>query len=539
MNRDIVYISDFFLEHVLGGGELNDDELLKILNHNNHKILKIRSSSAIIDILEQKKDSFFIISNFIHLSDECKQYLSDNLDYMIYEHDHKYVSNRNPALFKNFEVPSREIVNYFFYKNAKSVFCQSGFHKDIVFKNLGLDNIYNVSGNLWSLETLKTMMSFTNNEKANICSIMNSSTGHKNTSGSIKYANQNNIEFELIQSQDYHEFLLKLSKNDKFLFLPKTPETLSRVAVEAKMLGCKVLTNGLVGASQESWFVETGEDIIEYMISKRDEVYLKIKELSDIKSDKRKKPLVSIITTFHEGDKFLNHFMQNITSQTLFDRCELIIVDAASEGNEVKIIQSYIEKYKNIIYHRIDEKLKPTPCMNEAIKLSSGKCLTFALIDDVKKMNCIELLFKHLEENDCSLVYGDVIQIDKENQNFEEHKDSNNLLDHSKHDFSLENMIKCLPGPMPLWYSSIHNRCGFFDDKDCDYADDWEMWLRMVSKGYRFKKLNKKVGLYLVGGRSQQNDTNQRKEESKIFFRYSNIFGNNYKKYYSYFKQFT
>ena len=80
--------------------------------------------------------------------------------------------------------------------------------------------------------------------------------------------------------------------------------------------------------------------------------------------------------------------------------------------------------------------------MNEAIKLSSGKCLTFALIDDVKKMNCIELLFKHLEENDCSLVYGDVIQIDKENQNFEEHKDSNNLLDHSKHDFSLENMIK-------------------------------------------------------------------------------------------------
>jgi len=539
MNRDIVYISDFFLEHILGGGELNDDELLKILNHNNHKILKIRSNLVTINILEKKQDSFFIISNFIALSDECKQYLSDNLDYMIYEHDHKYASNRNPALFKNFEVPSREIVNYFFYKNAKSVFCQSSFHKDIVFKNLGLDNIYNVSGNLWSLETLETMMSFTKNEKANICSIMNSSTGHKNTSGSIKYANQNNIEFELIQSQDYHEFLLKLSKNDKFLFLPKTPETLSRVAVEAKMLGCKVLTNGLVGASQEDWFAKTGEDIIEYMISKRGEVYLKIKELSDIKSNKKKKPLVSIITTFHEGDKFLNHFMKNITSQTLFDRCELIIVDAASEGNEVEIIQSYIEKYKNIIYHRIDEKLKPTPCMNEAIKLSSGKCLTFALIDDVKKMNCIELLFKHLEENDCSLVYGDVIQVDKENQNFEEHKDSNNLLDHSKCDFSLENMIKCLPGPMPMWYNSIHNRCGFFDDKDCDYADDWEMWLRMVSKGYRFKKLNKKVGLYLVGGRSQQNNMEQRKEESKIFFRYSNIFGNNYQKYYSYFKQFT
>ena len=221
MNRDIVYISDFFLEHILGGGELNDDELLKILNHNNHKILKIRSNLVTINILEKKQDSFFIISNFIALSDECKQYLSDNLDYMIYEHDHKYASNRNPALFKNFEVPNREIVNYFFYKNAKSVFCQSSFHKDIVFKNLGLDNIYNVSGNLWSLNALKIMTSFINNKKTELCSIMNSSTEHKNTHGSINYANQNNIDFELIQSQDYHEFLLKLSKNDKFLFLPK------------------------------------------------------------------------------------------------------------------------------------------------------------------------------------------------------------------------------------------------------------------------------------------------------------------------------
>jgi len=90
MNRDIVYISDFFLEHILGGGELNDDELLKILNEKNHNIVKIRSNIVTIDMLQQKQDSFFIISNFINLNDECKQYLSDNLDYIIYEHDHKY-----------------------------------------------------------------------------------------------------------------------------------------------------------------------------------------------------------------------------------------------------------------------------------------------------------------------------------------------------------------------------------------------------------------------------------------------------------------
>tara|TARA_R100001082_G_C4365742_1_gene161838 strand:+ start:369 stop:1988 length:1620 start_codon:yes stop_codon:yes gene_type:complete len=538
MNRDIVYISDFFLEHILGGGELNDDELLKILNEKNHNIVKIRSNIVTIDMLQQKQDSFFIISNFINLNDECKQYLSDNLDYIIYEHDHKYVSNRNPAFFRNFEVPNKEIVNYFFYKNARSVFCQSTFHKNIAFKNLKLKNIYNVSGNLWSLDTLEVIRVLAKNKKTKLCSIMNSGIEHKNTRGAIRYASENNIKYVLIQSQSYHEFLSKLSKNDTFLFLPKTPETLSRVLVEARMLGCKVLTNNLVGASIEPWFEKKDEELIEYMISKRDEIYVKIKELSEVRRNSKNKPLVSIITTFHKGEKFLNHFMNNVTSQTYFDKCELVIVDAASPGNEKEIIQPYIDKYKNIIYKRIDEKLKPTPCLNEAIKLSSGKCLTLALIDDVKRLDCIEKLFNHLEKNDCSLVYGDVVQVEEENQNFEQHRDSNDVFEHSKYEFSHENMIKCLPGPMPLWYKNVHNQCGFFDDKDCNYADDWEMWLRMVSRGHKFKKLNEKIGLYLTGGRSQQEDIEQRKEESKLFFKYSNVFGNNYQKYYPYFKQF-
>ena len=63
-------------------------------------------------------------------------------------------------------------------------------------------------------------------------------------------------------------------------------------------------------------------------------------------------------------------------------------------------------------------------------------------------------------------------------------------------------MVKCLPGPMPLWTRFIHDKSGFFDDKECDYADDWEMWLRAVARGSKFKKVDKTVGLYYTGGRS-------------------------------------
>ena len=92
---------------------------------------------------------------------------------------------------------------------------------------------------------------------------------------------------------------------------------------------------------------------------------------------------------------------------------------------------------------------------------------------------------------------------------------------------------------MPLWKKSIHDKCGFFDEEDCNFADDWDMWLRAVDNNCKFKKVNEIVGLYLSGGRSQQSENvEQIREEAKLFYKYKHLFGNNFFKYESYFKQF-
>ena len=100
-------------------------------------------------------------------------------------------------------------------------------------------------------------------------------------------------------------------------------------------------------------------------------------------------------------------------------------------------------------------------------------------------------------------------------------------------------MIRCLPGPMPLWRKSLHEDYGLFDGDNCNFADDWEMWLRAVNFGSTFKKVDEVLGLYLAGGRSQQ-DSNlaQKQEEAALFFHYSHIFGHNFPKFKPYFDQF-
>ena len=157
--------------------------------------------------------------------------------------------------------------------------CQSSFHKSIITKNIDIENVVNVSGNLWSTDSLNYIESILNNDKKDRYSILKSNTWHKNTSETSFYCRKKGYEYDLISSNDYHEFLSLLSRNNKFIFLPKTPETLSRVVVEARMLGITTITNKNVGASYEPWFELKGLDLINHMRNKRITIPNLIKEM--------------------------------------------------------------------------------------------------------------------------------------------------------------------------------------------------------------------------------------------------------------------
>tara|TARA_R110000824_G_scaffold383115_1_gene576530 strand:- start:252 stop:584 length:333 start_codon:yes stop_codon:yes gene_type:complete len=101
---------------------------------------------------------------------------------------------------------------------------------------------------------------------------MSSTNWHKNTSDAIKLCKTKQWECDIIPPCSYIQFLTRLGESEKFIFLPKTPETLSRIAVEARMMGLSVITNNLVGATKEDWFRLKGEELIEVIKNKRIEI---------------------------------------------------------------------------------------------------------------------------------------------------------------------------------------------------------------------------------------------------------------------------
>jgi hypothetical protein len=271
----LLLISDFFLEDLPygGGAEYNDQILFELLKNAGYDVQRIKSHNAGLDALSKiDNDTKIIISNFINLSEKSKSYIQQKFSYIIYEHDHKYLRRRIPSLFYNLKAPKSKIVNYSFYKNATTVIAQSDFHKKIIDLNIDTGNVINLSGNLWSDEDFIEIEKNIHGDKYSLCSIMESPLINKGTKKSIQYCEKKNINYELISDKNYYNFLKKISKNEKLIFLPTIPETFSRICVEAKMMGCKVITNGYVGAKYEEWFNSDPEEIISEMRTTKEKV---------------------------------------------------------------------------------------------------------------------------------------------------------------------------------------------------------------------------------------------------------------------------
>lgn len=236
-------------------------------------------------------------------------------------------------------------------------------------------------------------------------------------------------------------------------------------------------------------------------------------------------PKISIITSVYNGDQFISGFMADIVAQTIFDQCELIMIDANSPGNEYAVIKEYMERYPNIVYLRLDQDPGLYAVWNMAIKMARGKYITNANLDDRLKFDCYETHAQALDANpDIDLVYSDFYVTYNPNETF-----ARNRHHHVRTmaEFSAANMKEPLPNNHPMWRKPLHGRCGCFDTT-YRYVADYEFWLRAVELGAVFMKVPGIYGLYYFNptGVSTNNSNGRaiKTEEARIYARYCYLF---------------
>lgn len=274
--KQLVYISDFFVSDIQGGAEICDNVLLNKLTSQGIKVVMFRSNEITPKHINLyiKCGFVFLVSNFINLSEESKKTLQVYKNkYSIIEHDHKYLTTRNPAYYENYIAPKEHIINKSFYENAKNVFCQSIKHYDVVKKNLNINNIHNLGCSLWDEQQIKFLKKNCENQKNNKTIILKSSNPIKGFSDSVEYCKTNNLDFDIVETTNYENYILQVSKYEKIALFPKSLETFNRTLLEARMLNVKIATNNLNGCTYESWFKDyKGISLINFVENKTEEV---------------------------------------------------------------------------------------------------------------------------------------------------------------------------------------------------------------------------------------------------------------------------
>jgi glycosyltransferase involved in cell wall biosynthesis len=200
--------------------------------------------------------------------------------------------------------------------------------------------------------------------------------------------------------------------------------------------------------------------------------------------------LVTAIASLYKGADFIEQFMDNVTSQSIFsDYCELVIVDADSPENEESVIRRYLSKHKNIQYLRMNYRIGIYDAWNVGVRAARGEYLTNTNLDDLRRRDSLELQASVLDNLDfVDVTYQDFYY------SFDPELSAEEV---AAFGFKSElpvvtpyNMIRFnSPHNAPMWRKRLHDELGGFDT-NYKSAGDYEFWMRCLAAKKVFYKLN-------------------------------------------------
>ncbi len=210
-------------------------------------------------------------------------------------------------------------------------------------------------------------------------------------------------------------------------------------------------------------------------------------------SDQRT-PLVSVIMSVYNGDKYLKDAIDSICNQT-YTHWEYIIIDDGSND----LTQSILEKYKEdkrfiITRNEIREGL--TKNLNKAIQIAKGSLMARMDADDISLSNRFQEQVDYLL---CyprvSLVATFIDMINEKNAVIGAWRDDRSASTYQKIKKKLP-FSNCIAHPSVMIRKEV-----FLNLKYNEFqknAEDWDLWMQMVNHKFIIEKIPKTLLLYRV-----------------------------------------
>ncbi len=204
-------------------------------------------------------------------------------------------------------------------------------------------------------------------------------------------------------------------------------------------------------------------------------------------------PLISVITTVYNCEKYLRESIESILNQTFTD-FEFIIINDGSTDSSASIVRSYndnrIRFYDNSENHRIPRR------RNEAILLAKGKFIAIHDGDDISLPKRFETQIKIINGGCLFCIGGHAIRIDLDGN-------QTGLMNYpAELHRSIVYMIlhKCMNpiiDPTTIFVKDSFLKLGGYTlNKEIYTVPDFDLWARAISANMRFLNVQEPVIKY-------------------------------------------
>ncbi|MDK2932820.1 MAG: hypothetical protein PWP27_630 [Clostridiales bacterium] len=217
---------------------------------------------------------------------------------------------------------------------------------------------------------------------------------------------------------------------------------------------------------------------------------------------------VSVLMPVFNGEKYLKESIESILNQT-YNNFEFIIINDGSTDNSLHIINEYAKKDNRIVV--ISRKNKGLVySLNEGLAIAKGEYVARMDCDDVSMPERFGKQVQYMEQNREVSIIGTFIQtfgiLDEQIKTkyerwFNFKFDTKNI-----EEIFLKRCVICHPSVM-MRKKVLQDLNGYSYRYKC--AEDYDLWLRAIKKGYKLAQLEEKLIKYRVHTESKSYKDNQ------------------------------
>jgi len=197
-----------------------------------------------------------------------------------------------------------------------------------------------------------------------------------------------------------------------------------------------------------------------------------------------KNPKVTIVIPVYNGENFLKEAIDSALAQT-YSNLEILVVNDGSKDETENICLSYGDKIRYIG----QENKGVSSALNMAIKNMKGEYFSWLSHDDIYYPNKIEtqINFINKQKKKNIILYCDYACINADGKDYSKPFILNHQELTKKPEYSL--LRGAINGITLLIPRKAFDDCGFFN-LNLRCTQDYDMWLRMMKKDYKFVHMN-------------------------------------------------